>query len=655
MANQHLDASEIVAGLCLDGMLSPTHVPLTALYPPYDSIISMLLDGKDEASVVAKVGILPVQAAKSAAMAVSDKPALEWVDILVQASQREEMATLFEKEAKRLRAGNDPDVAKVSGLMEHYNVREGRYTTMDQISDEEITWVKTYYEPIDRHFGSFTNKDNCGIPEAQVVVIGAPPGCLTGDTEVTINRAGKSFRITMEKLEFMFNGGKASGRIWDKQIPTTSRSMYEDGTIRLNLVENVMYSGDKECFTLTTQEGRTLSGTEDHPIYTPDGKVWLSKLKPGDLIYVDGGQKKSGRHTKSNYLSKEGLKFHPYAGRRESNRWSVPLHRLVLEAAMNSMSVDKLIDCCRSGETTGIIFLSPELAVHHRDEDTYNNDISNLQILTHKEHKKLHAKVGWKNVCYTVTTEVVKSVEPIGIRKTYDISMRDDPHNFIANGIVVSNTGKTTLMVKLMALQAMHGKKVLMYELEMTRQQVTRRTIEVASIVPQYRKNIYVCDEILSPAEIFVEASRMVSADPAISMIAIDYMSLAVEEEDEPTITRAYKLMQRLAKNTRRPVIILSQLSGQYTGNVPMLNHLRYSRMIEALAGMVFLLYNPNQVFSSMGKDSRIPIIDGRAYIIAGKSKFGYREGGTGAIQVEFDPAKGWGDESLGWFPLNIG
>jgi len=37
-------------------------------------------------------------------------------------------------------------------------------------------------------------------------------------------------------------------------------------------------------FLLTTAAGRVLRGTHDHPIHTPDGFVWLSRLKPGQEI-----------------------------------------------------------------------------------------------------------------------------------------------------------------------------------------------------------------------------------------------------------------------------------------------------------------------------------------------------------------------------------
>lgn len=35
-------------------------------------------------------------------------------------------------------------------------------------------------------------------------------------------------------------------------------------------------------------------------------------------------------------------------------------------------------------------FLSQDMAVHHLDGDKSNNDISNLQLLSHQEHTKLH-------------------------------------------------------------------------------------------------------------------------------------------------------------------------------------------------------------------------------------------------------------------------
>ena len=47
-------------------------------------------------------------------------------------------------------------------------------------------------------------------------------------------------------------------------------------------------------------------------------------------------------------------------------------------------------------------------------------------------------------------------------------------------------------------------------------------------------------------------------------------------------------------------------------------------------------------------EDQPLPIQEGRAYILVGKSNFGYKKGGPGAICVDFDGETGWGDTAHG-------
>lgn len=63
---------------------------------------------------------------------------------------------------------------------------------------------------------------------------------------------------------------------------------------------------------------------------------------------------------------------HPFA---DSDGY-VPQHRLVMEEAIGR-------------------YINPrEFDVHHKDEDVKNNKLSNLQLLTKAEHRRIHA--GWQ-------------------------------------------------------------------------------------------------------------------------------------------------------------------------------------------------------------------------------------------------------------------
>lgn len=47
-------------------------------------------------------------------------------------------------------------------------------------------------------------------------------------------------------------------------------------------------------------------------------------------------------------------------------------------------------------------YLTKDEVVHHKDHNKFNNDISNLQLMTHKEHSLLHALENAKTKLYDI-------------------------------------------------------------------------------------------------------------------------------------------------------------------------------------------------------------------------------------------------------------
>ena len=278
-------------------------------------------------------------------------------------------------------------------------------------------------------------------PLKHVLILGQP-GCLAGDTVIPINRAGKGFSIKLEDLVHAFNGGTRGGRTWDKNIPTMVQRDNDDGTIRLAKIVNAWESGEKQTYTVTTSTGRSVRATDEHPFKTEEGWFRLDELKVGDLVFVNAGKSSNGR-TKILYPD-TFTKFHPRQ-RNTTGGWRVPTHRLAMEAHLNNLAFDVYVDILRNDEdkASSLQYLTSEQAVHHIDGNVKNNDISNLELLTHEQHRAEH---DWSNnVLDQVGSEEIISIEPFGVEMTYDIEVEDDPHNFIANGFVVHNTGKTSL------------------------------------------------------------------------------------------------------------------------------------------------------------------------------------------------------------------
>ena len=217
--------------------------------------------------------------------------------------------------------------------------------------------------------------------------------------------------------------------------------------------------------------------------------------------------------------------------------------------------------------------------------------------------------------------------------------------------------GKTTLMLKIAKsmVKKHKKKKVAIFTLEMTMTQITSRMLEIDDTLTDSEKDrILLGETAYNVKEIYAIASRTAASDN-LSLICIDFADQMVEgEQTESIMGQIYRVLSMLAKRTGVPVLLLSQLNREtYKGGEPRINHLRYSGMAEAMSALILLIYNPSNILISFEKDkSVLPTTPGIAYLLVGKSRFGFKEGAPGGIKVEWDGKLGWGDKSLGYTPL---
>lgn len=313
---------------------------------------------------------------------------------------------------------------------------------------------------------------------ARSVVIVSPCGCLRGDTAIEISRAKKSFRTTIHEAFMKFHGAgnrtkNGTGRMltpsWDPKIPTFIRRRDKDGYIRLGRVRDIVYSGIKHVFRMKTSGGKSIVATADHRFLTDLGWKRLSDLHVDSRIYVDAGapSAKKNRPWRKPYRLVMNLFFHPFASGRNFNpdkgSYYVPQHRLIMEAAINNTPIAEFIAKLQAGAVNGLIFLNPrKLHVHHVDGNIRNNDLGNLKIVNPIDHWRHHGREGgWKHVTSTTRFDRVVSIHPIGMAETYDIAVADAPHNFLANGIVVHNSGKTAMAAEMCRLAIEKSKRAL--------------------------------------------------------------------------------------------------------------------------------------------------------------------------------------------------
>jgi hypothetical protein len=288
-------------------------------------------------------------------------------------------------------------------------------------------------------------------------------GCIDGDAILTINRRGAGRRITLRELYRKFHGGESNGRRW-QNCPTRTRSMI-GGELRLNEVLDVIAQGVKPVVQVTLASGKSLRVTSDHEFATStESWIQADKLVNGDVVLTNGipACKSCGgtvrvttyRYAKhvgicrscigkfrtvrgkfidrDGYVRLSGMQGHP----RANARGQVYEHIVVMEQVLGRR-------------------ITPTEHVHHKNHIKHDNRPENLEVLPAVEHHRHHGACGGylhldaASVHFVPKLDTVVSVEPAGETDVYDIRMAGPGHNFVANGIVVHNCGKTLVAIML--------------------------------------------------------------------------------------------------------------------------------------------------------------------------------------------------------------
>lgn len=277
-------------------------------------------------------------------------------------------------------------------------------------------------------------------------------GCLAGQTTVEYRRGLRtgSRSLTLQELYTRFNGIDVKWR--DLTMPTFLHSLGENGVMFYNRVVAVYESGIKALVRVELSGERYLRATPDHPILTANGFVHAGDLASGQsvicrgsmLAQPHGGRDLSARPPRVLVTTR----FHPYGAYKcvEGQYEYMRVHRsrLVVEAALNDLSYEEYLHILKHNEGVAaeLRYIPTDFEVHHEDEDTLNDDLGNLLVLTKAEHARLHNQRG--NFQFdSVRGIFVKAVVAVEEEMTYDVQMESPANNFCANGIVVHNTGKT--------------------------------------------------------------------------------------------------------------------------------------------------------------------------------------------------------------------
>lgn len=332
---------------------------------------------------------------------------------------------------------------------------DGIYQLPDMATEIVLTEVQKFWDSEQRY------RDHSLLYKRGLILWGRP-GCLGKDVRIPYETRGVAGNTqsckggSIERLYQIFHGktGPGKGR-YQKTPPGTTfwvASVDDEGRVLKNKVEDVVYSGEKEVFTLTTETGKQIVATADHKFFTGDTYKRLAELQLGDVVYIHTNKavRDSDEHPKMN-RSYVHVKSHPVAGSKNVGGYhykKLLRSRAVVEADLNGMSFDAYVDRLNTGNLEGLRFLTRDDNVHHLDENYRNDTLANLRVIKQEEHSRLH---GFKKPVYFVAVEDrVKQIERVGVQHTYDLVMSAPYHNFIANGFVVHNSGKTIAIKLLM-------------------------------------------------------------------------------------------------------------------------------------------------------------------------------------------------------------
>lgn len=289
-----------------------------------------------------------------------------------------------------------------------------------------------------------------------------PSGCISGDAHLKyvikkdgklVNKKGGKFKTLYERFHGLASKGprppRTKGTV-DYYIP----SVRDDGTVFLNEIHDVIDSGVKTVYKVTTASGKSVKATSNHPFMTPDGYVPLEKLSVGDVIWTYDGKRQKKTNKKKRPHRKEILvKAHPRWIKKVVNGctyYRVKEYQAVIEADKNGMSLKEYVNYlnnCTEQEANSLWCIPEGVNVHHIDENPHNNELSNLLLLDHTDHVKEH----WEPIYPSTTEDRIVSIKKLGKEQVYDLKVADPYKNFVVEGFAVHNSGKSMILDATMA------------------------------------------------------------------------------------------------------------------------------------------------------------------------------------------------------------
>jgi len=302
----------------------------------------------------------------------------------------------------------------------------------------------------------------------KMFIFDGPGGCLDKETFIPytvysnqkpINHKGGSIEMLYERFHNKpTKRGKGGYHLRSTEgLSFKVSSINENNSIFKNEVVDVVKSGQKECFKLTTSLNKTIVASADHKFFTGSDYIPLSELRVGDTVFVHNNthyknkEKGSKKRVQQRYVE-WFVKYHPSEHKKSVNGcqyFRLKRCRAVIEASMNGMTLveyRKALNTQSEEELSKLVYLPKEVDVHHINKDSKDDRLENLVVLTGRDHDQLHTQENYDKMRFIVIPDTITSITSVGLRETYDIKCLYPYNNFLANGLVVHNSGKSTLI-----------------------------------------------------------------------------------------------------------------------------------------------------------------------------------------------------------------